>query len=78
MIEQKQVFLSRAFAGTPWLAGPVTCVACGCRLTLSADQAEESWYHFSPMGGRDARGCLVACAELPHDAHGRVAAPDGA
>jgi len=75
MTDQTQAFQSRAFAGTPWLAGPVTCAVCGCRLTLSGDSAEESWYHFSPMAGRDARGCRVACSELPHDAHGRVTEP---
>ena len=51
-------------------AAPVTCAACGCRLgeaTISG-----AWYHFGPTGGRDAQGCLVSCAELAHDRHGRV------
>jgi hypothetical protein len=73
MSHQIQIFESRAFAGTPWLSGPVTCAVCGCRLTLSPDSADESWYHFSPIAGRDARGCVVACAALPHDAHGHAA-----
>lgn len=46
---------------------PVTCAACGCRLTA----AEEGWFHFSPIAGRDARGCRIACADAAHDATGR-------
>jgi hypothetical protein len=49
---------------------PVTCVACGCRLER---RAEGSWWHFSGRGDRDARGCIVACAERPHYAGGIVA-----
>jgi hypothetical protein len=30
-----------------------------------------AWFHFSPMAGRDARGCRIDCAELAHDAGGR-------
>lgn len=58
---------------TEWHAGPVTCEACGCRLQPSLG-AREAWFHFAPMGGRDARGCRVACVERAHDAHGRAAA----
>lgn len=50
--------------------GPVTCSACGCRLERAADRG--AWVHFSPMGGRDARGCRVACADDAHDASGRA------
>jgi len=50
--------------------GPVTCVVCGCRLTTDDQTAPGVWHHFSPLGGRDARGCRVACVELPHDASG--------
>lgn len=46
---------------------PVTCAACGCRLAATGD----AWFHFHPMGGRDARGCRVGCAEAAHDASGR-------
>lgn len=46
---------------------PVTCAACGCRLT----PAGEAFVHFNPIGGRDARGCRIACADAPHDAAGR-------
>jgi hypothetical protein len=46
---------------------PVTCAACGCRLTASGD----AYFHFNPIGGRDARGCRIACAAAAHDAMGR-------
>lgn len=46
---------------------PVTCAACGCRLSRSTDGA---WYHFGRLGGRDARGCRVGCVEAAHDAAG--------
>ena len=52
-------------------AGPVTCSACGCRLQRSADSGSV-WFHFAPIGGRDARGCRVGCADAAHDAKGRV------
>ncbi len=47
--------------------GPVTCATCGCRLTAQGD----AWFHFNPLGGRDARGCRIDCAEAAHDASGR-------
>ena len=51
---------------------PVTCAACGCRLS----QTGEAFFHFNPLGGRDARGCRVACASAAHDAQGRpIAVP---
>ncbi len=59
-------------AGT--LGGPVTCSACGCRLRHSAANGVEGWFHFSPMAGRDARGCRISCADAVHDASGRAAA----
>jgi hypothetical protein len=52
--------------------GPVTCASCGCRLERSGDD-RAAWFHFSPMAGRDARGCKVACADSAHDAAGRSA-----
>jgi hypothetical protein len=52
--------------------GPVVCAACGCRLEASTD-GSQAWFHFSPMGGRDARGCRIACADSAHDAAGRTA-----
>jgi hypothetical protein len=51
-------------------SGPVTCAACGCRLEGSQDGA--MYRHFNPLGGRDARGCRIACADLAHDASGHV------
>ena len=48
-------------------SAPVTCAACGCRLSASG----EAWFHFNPLGGRDARGCRVACADAAHDAAGQ-------
>jgi hypothetical protein len=49
--------------------GPVTCATCGCRLEEAGDA---TWLHFGRLGGRDARGCRVDCAELAHDAGGRA------
>lgn len=50
--------------------GPVTCAACGCRLTATGD----AFFHFNPLGGRDARGCRIDCADAAHDATGRAIA----
>jgi hypothetical protein len=47
---------------------PITCAACGCRLQASGD----AWFHFNPLGGRDARGCRVGCADAAHDVSGRA------
>lgn len=46
---------------------PVTCASCGCRLAQTGD----AWFHFNPIGGRDARGCRVSCADAAHDTTGR-------
>jgi hypothetical protein len=46
---------------------PVTCAACGCRLVATGD----AFFHFNPLGGRDARGCRIDCADAAHDATGR-------
>jgi hypothetical protein len=43
---------------------PVTCVVCGCRLERR--EGSDSWWHFAGADGRDARGCIVACATAPH------------
>jgi len=49
----------------------VTCERCGCRLRRDdAAEASEQWFHFSPLGGRDARGCRIDCADAAHDAFG--------
>jgi len=50
---------------------PVTCVSCGCRLEQRDNGA---WFHFAGRGNRDARGCIVDCAERPHYAPGGIAA----
>lgn len=50
---------------------PVTCAACGCRLSPEAsDTSTSQWFHFRFGGGRDARGCTVSCVGLAHDRHG--------
>jgi len=55
---------------------PVTCAACGCRLseTRAADDSVV-WYHFAGANGRDARGCSIACSTSAHDAHGHALSP---
>ena len=50
----------------------ITCVVCGCRLEQRADG---TWWHFAGRSNRDARGCIVACAEQPH--YGGIAAALG-
>jgi hypothetical protein len=50
-------------------AAPVTCALCGCRLEYSM-AAGGAWMHFNPLAGRDARGCIVACADAFHNAEG--------
>lgn len=52
-------------------SAPVTCATCGCRLQ-AADENRSGWLHFNPLGGRDARGCRVACADLAHDSAGQA------
>jgi hypothetical protein len=47
---------------------PVVCGACGCRLEL-LDGGR--FLHFGRLGGRDARGCRIECAEVEHDMLGR-------
>ncbi len=52
-------------------SGPVTCAACGCRLQAGSGARDGEWFHFTPLGGRDARGCRVDCIGLAHDETGR-------
>ena len=59
--------IHRPLAVRDGAGAPVTCASCGCRLS----QTGEAWFHFNPLGGRDARGCRVACADSAHDATGR-------
>lgn len=49
-------------------AAPVVCRACGCRLE-AVDASR--FLHYGRLGGRDARGCRVDCAEREHDVLGR-------
>jgi hypothetical protein len=53
---------------------PVTCSACGCRLKAAKADNDIAWFHFNPLGGRDARGCRVDCVDSPHDVAGYRAA----
>ncbi len=52
-------------------SGPVTCAACGCRLQPVGQSDAAAWYHFGGLGGRDARGCRIDCADSAHDATGQ-------
>ncbi len=65
------VFETNGISGRT-IGGPVTCSACGCRLEHTTSNGITAWYHFAPMGGRDARGCKVGCANEAHDAHGHA------
>lgn len=51
----------------------LTCAGCGCRLTAreSLDDGglmgpDAAWRHYWGMPGYDARGCRVACLDVPH------------
>lgn len=52
---------------------PVTCATCGCRLEPVGRGDRAAWFHFGRGGGRDARGCRVACIEAAHDVEGHAA-----
>ena len=52
---------------------PVTCDACGCRLEAGGAEPGAAWFHFGRLGGRDARGHVVACVDAAHDIEGRAA-----
>jgi hypothetical protein len=68
MLHPSDPELRRPLAVRGGQSAPVTCAACGCRLAATGD----AWFHFNPLGGRDARGCRVACADAAHDATGRA------
>jgi hypothetical protein len=67
MLHSSNRDLRRILAVRDGHAAPVTCASCGCRLVV----AGEVGFHFSPLGGRDARGCRVTCADAAHDLSGR-------
>lgn len=67
MLHPSDSHLSQPVAVRDGQGAPVTCAACGCRLAASG----EAWFHFNPLGGRDARGCRVGCADAAHDTSGR-------
>ena len=67
MLHPSDSHLSHPVAVRDGQGAPVTCAACGCRLAPSG----EAWFHFNPLGGRDARGCRVGCADAAHDNSGR-------
>lgn len=68
MLHPSDPELRRPIAVRGGQGAPVTCASCGCRLAA----AGETWFHFNPLAGRDARGCRVACADAAHDATGRA------
>ena len=68
MIHPSEPELRRPTAVRGGQGAPVTCAACGCRLAATGD----TWFHFNPLAGRDARGCRVSCADAAHDATGRA------
>ena len=41
-------------------------------LKTKARQLPQTYRHFAPMAGRDARGDKVACADADHDRQGRA------
>jgi hypothetical protein len=67
MIHPSDSEMFRIVAVRDGQSAPVTCAACGCRLAA----INGAWRHFNPLGGRDARGCRVACVDADHDATGR-------
>ncbi|MBA2373791.1 MAG: hypothetical protein H0V74_06260 [Chloroflexi bacterium] len=67
MLHPSDSDLDRLRAVREGRSAPVTCVACGCRL----DTTGATFFHFNPIGGRDARGCQVPCADAAHDVSGR-------
>ena len=73
MIHPSDRDLAQPFAVRDGRIGPVTCSACGCRLEAIGHPGAEAWFHFQPLAGRDARGCLVGCVDAAHDADGQPA-----
>jgi hypothetical protein len=63
---------ARSFLPRQDRGGPVTCAACGCRLQPVGSSDAAAYFHFGSLGGRDARGCRIDCADLAHDATGHA------
>jgi len=60
-----------AWLPPPDPAGPVTCVACGCRLLEVESFDGVAWRHFPSLHpGRDARGDRPVCVDAIHDRTG--------
>lgn len=63
---------------TQWLpppdpSGPVTCAACGCRMTETYLGDRRAWLHFASLHpDQDARGCRPRCLGVPHGRDGRA------
>lgn len=70
MIHPSDTELRRPIAVREGRGAPVTCAACGCRLRSEIVDNDIAWFHFNPLGGRDARGCLVDCVNEAHDVAG--------
>jgi hypothetical protein len=68
MIHPSDHGAARPLAVRDGQGAPVTCATCGCRLEGVGDG---SYLHYGRLGGRDARGCRIDCAEAEHDASGR-------
>jgi hypothetical protein len=74
MIHTTEPELRRPMAVRDGHGAPVTCATCGCRLRAGMADNDIAWFHFNPLGGRDARGCRVDCVDAPHDVSGYRAA----
>jgi hypothetical protein len=70
MIHPSDPETARPLAVRDGHGAPVTCATCGCRLRAGIADNDIAWFHFSPLGGRDARGCRVECVDEAHDVAG--------
>jgi hypothetical protein len=70
MIQPTESDVRRPQAVRDGHGAPVTCATCGCRLRSDIADNDIAWFHFNPLGGRDARGCRVDCVDDAHDVTG--------
>jgi hypothetical protein len=70
MIHPSEPEIIRPLAVRDGHGAPVTCATCGCRLRAGIADNDIAWFHFNPLGGRDARGCRVDCVDEAHDVAG--------